>query len=745
VDEPESSADNELLYEEQRRQIDDLDKALRVIERDLDAILGIAQGLMTRASQPSVQLDDFFAYVMDQTLDLLDFDTGWLLLRAGDQIKVVATDRAHTSALGQSFSIDDCVSGLSMLRGEAIYIDNLAHMEPEYWRIYKSPVGGSDLKSELVVPLMVGEESIGAFNIESEREDAFDARHIEILKLLSGHVALAIELAQSRERTAALSNVSLDLARATDMDEVVRSVLQHTLELVRGEFGQVLLRRGNELAVRWTTNDPPTDLQDRVDVNHSVSGLAVLEQKPIIVPDVTRPRYFVVEPVGGLRGRECQLVAKSTGEPRYVQHLQTNKAAIRAECAVPVELGGMVVGVLNVETPRESGFTQHQRNELYAFVQQGSQELVTALQPPVSRARLGRLLGKALELAETQFGEVLRLDGEELVIEQTTGGEQIGTRVPVSKSVTGRAVRQRAVQYVANVAADPEYQRYLGEEMKSELAVPILVGEDVVGVLNVESPVPGFFTPGDACILEAFAGYAGVAIDRAKKFEGQKLAEIGELAGDIVHSLNNPLGAIGMRLELLKKRPLYAEWQAENPYMVQFIERTERDLETARAIIRRLRTELGEHTATFVPLRPAIMDALSRTDLPDDIQVAIQLPETILQVVANDRLTNVFWNLFDNARKAMPTGGKLTVTADVDSESGWAYVRVSDTGHGIDPWRLETIFDPDESTTTDPYAPAHGLGLWWTKSQLERFGGQIAVESQVGEGTCLTLKLRLAD
>jgi GAF domain-containing protein/anti-sigma regulatory factor (Ser/Thr protein kinase) len=711
-----------------------------VAERDLDAILAVVQSLMARALQPDVRLDDLFSFVMDRTLDLLDFDTGWLLLREGNQIRVAATDRTHVGALGQVFPIDDCVSGLSMLKGEAIYIDDLDHMEAEYRRVYKVPLGGSGLKSELVVPLMVGQDPIGAFNIESEKKGAFGARHIEMLKLLSGHVALAIELAQSRQRTAALSSVSLDIARATDMDEVVRSVLHHALELVRGQFGQVLLREGDDLAVTWTTNDPPTDLRDRVSVRHSISGLSVMERRPVIVPDVTKPDYLVVKLGGDTCGLDYQLLRKSTEDRRYVQHLQTDKAAMQAELAVPLESDGVIVGVLNIETPRKAGISERQRSAVCAF----APEFAEALWPPINRDRLCRLLQRALALGETEFGQVLRLDGSELVIEQTTGGEQVGTRVQVGGSVTGRAVRQGTVQYVSDVAADPEYLRYLGEEMKSELAVPILVGEEVVGVLNVESPVPGFFVPSHARILEAFAAYAGVAIDRARRFEGQKLAEIGELAGDIVHSLNNPLGAIGMRLELLKRKPLYAEWQKENPYMARFVERTERDLDAARSIIWKLRTELRGAVPGPTLLRPAVRAALVRADLPDDIEVEIQLPEEPIQVLANDRLINVFWNLFDNARKAMPAGGKLSVVARTIQDR-WVDIRVTDTGVGIEPWRLETIFSPDESTTTDPYAPAHGLGLWWTQSHVERFGGEISAESEVGVGTCITLKLRQAE
>jgi sensor histidine kinase regulating citrate/malate metabolism len=61
---------------------------------------------------------------------------------------------------------------------------------------------------------------------------------------------------------------------------------------------------------------------------------------------------------------------------------------------------------------------------------------------------------------------------------------------------------------------------------------------------------------------------------------------------------------------------------------------------------------------------------------------------------------------------------------------------------GIEPWRLATIFDAGASTTADTFAPAHGLGLWWTRAQVEGYGGTIEIASQPGQGTSVTVRLR---
>jgi signal transduction histidine kinase len=131
-----------------------------------------------------------------------------------------------------------------------------------------------------------------------------------------------------------------------------------------------------------------------------------------------------------------------------------------------------------------------------------------------------------------------------------------------------------------------------------------------------------------------------------------------------------------------------------------------------------------------------------RVELPENIHLDLALPEREVRVVAHERLPNVFWNLFDNARKAMPQGGKLQIRVDTDVEPGWAVVHIQDSGHGIEPWRIDSIFEPGEATPNDSYAPAHGLGLWWTRAQVESFGGTIAITSTLGAGTQVTLRLR---
>ncbi len=388
--------------------------------------------------------------MLRRTHSITPFDVGWLLLREGDRVRIRAADEAHLGDVGMSFPVADCVSGQSMLRREPIFIPDLAEMPPELRRVYKpSRSTARAMRSELVVPLLINdgaeERAIGALNIESPEVHAFAAEQIEVLRLLADHAALAIELARSRQEAAALSAISLQLARETELGDIVRTVLERALGLVGGRFGQILLSEGaGDLVVHYTTNTPPRELGLRFGVHDSVSGLAVQERRPVIVPDVSQPAYFVVERAG--QGRPPRLAARAAPRPPYQRVLERERSESAPSSPRPLWDGGRtgIVGILNVETPREEGFTEAQRGAPRGVWARARGDLFCEALHHGDGAALRTLLDEALLLGATTFGQLLDLDGEQLVIVATTGGEPVGTRVSVVESVSGEVLVRRA-------------------------------------------------------------------------------------------------------------------------------------------------------------------------------------------------------------------------------------------------------------------------------------------------------------
>ena len=105
-------------------------------------------------------------------------------------------------------------------------------------------------------------------------------------------------------------------------------------------------------------------------------------------------------------------------------------------------------------------------------------------------------------------------------------------------------------------------------------------------------------------------------------------------------------------------------------------------------------------------------------------------------MVDGDQMRQVAINLILNAGAAMQSGGRLAVKTGLDSE-GYVTIAFSDNGAGIPRENLEKIFEPFYSTKTN----GTGLGLAITKQIVEQHHGKIVIDSEVGKGTTVTVKL----
>jgi len=114
------------------------------------------------------------------------------------------------------------------------------------------------------------------------------------------------------------------------------------------------------------------------------------------------------------------------------------------------------------------------------------------------------------------------------------------------------------------------------------------------------------------------------------------------------------------------------------------------------------------------------------------IQIVRRMPAAAIVRGSAPQLQEAFMQLLQNAAKAMPDGGTLSVELDV-SDAGLVRVAVKDTGRGIRAQDLERIFDPF-FTTKDDWSGV-GLGLSLVHKTIEEHGGTIRVESEVGRGT----------
>jgi len=241
---------------------------------------------------------------------------------------------------------------------------------------------------------------------------------------------------------------------------------------------------------------------------------------------------------------------------------------------------------------------------------------------------------------------------------------------------------------------------------------------------------------------------------QTKIVESGRLAAVGELAAGVAHELNNPLaGMLGYAqydLEQLKGAESLSEDDLERLVgHLTFIESgTQRCAEIVASLLRF--AETSRCASVDVDVNGLIKETLgftSREFASRGIELEIDLADGGLDVIGDPRqLQQVFTNIVMNARKAMQSGGRLSVaSARIPQENGGGdsvAISFGDTGCGIPPEDLVRVFEPFFST--GEVGEGSGLGLSVSYGIVKDHGGNIDVESKVGVGSTFTVLLPLA-
>ena len=225
-----------------------------------------------------------------------------------------------------------------------------------------------------------------------------------------------------------------------------------------------------------------------------------------------------------------------------------------------------------------------------------------------------------------------------------------------------------------------------------------------------------------------------------------KLASIGRLAAGVAHEINNPLAIINEKaglmkdlLQMKKEAQQDGRLQKETDAIISSVERcgtiTKRLLNFARHM------DTSRTTISLPELLEEVLGFMGKEAEYRCIGVTVDIPEDIPTLYTDrGKLQQIFLNIINNAFAAMEDGGKLIIKAS-RVDLNYVAVSIRDTGSGIAPNDLKQIYDPFFSTKTS--SGGTGLGLSITYGLVSEIGGQIEVESQVGEGTCFTVKLPL--
>ncbi|MCC7118015.1 MAG: GAF domain-containing protein [Anaerolineales bacterium] len=504
-------------------------EAENLTEQHLKEVESLA--LISEAISTSSDLSNFFAILHEKIKQIV-----------GDFSFVVSLydERNDTISVPFSYENGEMLSFESFPRGEGITSVLLRTRQPlmllEDTEARVTALGakvqGRLPKSLMGVPMLVQNKPVGALLIQDvEHEHAFTNENLIFFTTLASQVAGVVNnvrlLEESNTRAVQLetaAEIARDISGSLNLDELLIKAVNLIYERFAFYHAAVFLKdASNEFAViREATGDAGAQLKR---AGHKIG----VGSKSI---------------VGFVSGRGERLVVNDTSKD-VTYYANPMLPDTRAEAAFPLKVGERILGVLDVQSVKPYAFTEDRLKSLQVLADQiaiavVNTELFAETQEHLSQHRLlhhitttaasGTTLEEALESAVTGLqvtlgGDrvtILLADREKknLEIKAAKGYSEDITKftVPFGEGVTGWSAANRRLLRVRDVAEDSRYIE-VSSNTRSELAIPLIYRNELLGVLNVESEKVNAYTENDEEMLGTLGGSLAAIIANARLLE----------------------------------------------------------------------------------------------------------------------------------------------------------------------------------------------------------------------------------
>jgi signal transduction histidine kinase len=583
--------------------------------------------------------------------------------------------------------------------------------------------------------------------------------------------ALNQALRDAREQSAASREILAALGRAgADPRAILDTILEHAASLCRAQAATLYIPEGDAFRLSRATGKIPEEFR-RLLLDHPLArnrssnvGRAAEEMRTIQIPDVLNDANY---------GR---------------QDLQ-QLAGYRTLLSTPMILQNEVVGVLNMWRTKVAPFNERECELLEEFAVQGaivirqdalrralesrSAELASKVAQLEALREVGDAVGSTLDLDEvlnqivSNAVRLTRTDGGS-IMEYDESTDSFHVRAAYGSSpdllkqlraitidrestLVGRAAtarRPREVPDLASTTLDPHLDALFRDGWRSVLAVPILRGDRIMGVLVIRRRSTGSFGP-HVELLETFAGQSALAIVNARLFGElqSKTRELeiasqhkSEFLASMSHELRTPLNAVIGFSEVLLDRMFGEINERQEEYLHDIWNSGKHLLELLNEILDLSKVEAGQ-----MVLEPSTFSVSSALEYcltmvrerasAHAITVTIDVADDVGTIEADDlRFKQVVLNLLSNSVKFTPDGG--TVSLRSYREGTDVMVTVTDTGIGVPVEDQERIFESfQQGRRGAPKEEGTGLGLTLSRRIVWLWGGRMWLTSTPGSGS----------
>jgi signal transduction histidine kinase len=347
---------------------------------------------------------------------------------------------------------------------------------------------------------------------------------------------------------------------------------------------------------------------------------------------------------------------------------------------------------------------------------------------------------------------ILLRDGDELVVKGMYGMPFYEDRIPFGKGVCGTVAATGRPLIVADVT---QHENYIDADpdMRSEIAVPMRIGDELIGVLDVESRFPNAFDQSSLGVLTRLSDQIALVAHSNRLLSQQRetmrrLQELDQMKSDFIaitsHELRTPITAIrGFVNTLQRNQDRLTVDQLTN--FMQIIDRQSARL--ARLVedllfVSRIEAGMIRFESEPVDLGRFLAETVESLgpEMRSRVRMNVEPSGATIQTDPH-RLDQILRNLIENALKFSPPDTEVRIDGLVRDD--WFQLAVTDRGVGIPPEALPMIFDRfhqvGQAMTRE--IEGAGLGLYITKRLVDAMGGTITVTSVIGEGSTFRMWL----